>query len=140
MLDLTGESPVLLRPGGVPVEDIEALAGPVRRIADATLPRSPGMLASHYAPSTALRLDARDVGPDEALLAFGPPLPGAYAVFNLSAGCDVNEAASRFFTGLRELDKIVGLHGLTRIASMTVPRTGLGLAINDRLRRAAAPR
>lgn len=145
VLDLTGArpmllQPVLLRPGGLAVEAIEARIGPVCRAGEASVLRSPGMLASHYAPSLPLRLGARDVAPDEALLAFGPPLPGAGAVFQLSAAGDAVEAAARLFAGLRWLDTEGKTRGLVRIAVMTVPRDGLGLAINDRLSRAAAPR
>ena len=77
---------------------------------------------------------------DEALLAFGPPLPGAGAVFDLSDDGDLTEAAARLFAGLRQLDADAARAGLARIAVMPVPHRGLGRAINDRLRRAAAPR
>ena len=144
VLDLTTARPVLLRPGGVPVEAIEALVGPVGRgitpaAAEASRGlRSPGLLVSHYAPRLPVRLGARDVAADEALLAFGPPLPGAGAVFQLSEAGDVAEAAARLFEGLRRLDAAAG--ALRRIAVMPIPEAGLGLAINDRLQRAAAPR
>ncbi len=146
MLDLTGPRPVLLRPGGVPREAIEALVGAVGRgIPHATAQasrglRSPGLMVSHYAPTLPVRLDAETVGVDEALLAFGPPLPGAGAVFTLSAAGDVTEAAANLFAGLRWLDAEGQRLGLRRIAAMRVPMYGLGLAINDRLARAAAPR
>jgi len=146
VLDLTGPRPVLLRPGGVTAEAIEAIAGRIGRpippaAAEAARGlRSPGLLVSHYAPSLPVRLDATSVGADEALLAFGPPLPGAGLAFNLSAARDLTEAASRLFTGLRWLDTEATRRGLSRIAAMPVPQTGLGLAINDRLQRAAAPR
>jgi L-threonylcarbamoyladenylate synthase len=143
VLDLSGAHPVLLRPGGVAREAIEALIGPVRSgqpiaaaEASRTL-RSPGLLVSHYAPALPVRLNASTVEADEALLAFGPPLPGAGTVFQLSAGRDLTEAAANLFAGLRHLDRIEGIRG---IAVMPVPHNGLGLAINDRLRRAAAPR
>jgi L-threonylcarbamoyladenylate synthase len=147
VLDLTGRGAVLLRPGGVPAEAIEAVIGPVGRPlplaaaeASRTL-RSPGMLLSHYAPSLTVRLGATAVAGDEALLAFGPaPLPGAGALWNLSPGGDVVEAASRLFAGLRWLDAEGKRLGLKRIAAMAVPESGLGAAINDRLARAAAPR
>jgi L-threonylcarbamoyladenylate synthase len=146
VLDLTGPRPVLLRPGGVAAEAIEALIGPIGRpippaAAEAARGlRSPGLLVSHYAPSLPVRLDAATVGADEALLAFGRPLPGAVLAFNLSAAGDLMEAASRLFAGLRWLDAAATQRGLGRIAAMPVPVTGLGLAINDRLQRAAAPR
>jgi L-threonylcarbamoyladenylate synthase len=100
--------------------------------------RSPGLLVSHYAPGLPVRLDAGAVAPDEALLAFGPALPGAAVAYQLSEGRDLVEAAARLFAGLRELDaRGAGLRG---IAVMPIPAEGLGEAINDRLQRAAAPR
>jgi len=87
-----------------------------------------------------VRLGATSVTADEALLAFGPALPGAGAVFELSAAGDVAEAASRLFEGLRWLDAEGARLGLRQIAVMAVPDQGLGVAINDRLQRAAAPR
>ncbi len=93
-------------------------------------------MVSHYAPALPVRLGAVTVRPDEALLAFGPPLDGTDAVFQLSATRDPVEAAARLFAGLRELDR----PGRAGIAVMAVPDDGLGLAINDRLQRAAAPR
>ncbi len=143
VLDLSGTRPFLLRPGGVTEEAIVAVVGPIQRgmpiaAAEATRGlRSPGMLLSHYAPTLPVRLAAQDVAPDEALLAFGPPLPGAGAVFQLSTQADLVEAASRLFEGLRRLD---ATHGLRGIAVMPIPDAGLGRAINDRLERAAAPR
>ena len=146
VLDLTGAHPVLLRPGGVAREQIEAVIGPVGRgitpeAAQATRTlRSPGLLVSHYAPTLPVRLAAASVAADEALLAFGPALPGAGAVFQLSAGRDLVEAAANLFAGLRGLDAEGVRLGLRGIAAMPVPDAGLGLAINDRLQRAAAPR
>ena len=88
-----------------------------------------------------VRLDATDVRHDEALLAFGPPLPGAGALHSISAtDGDLTEAAARLFDGLRWLDEAAAARGLARIAVMPIPEHGLGRAINDRLRRAAAPR
>lgn len=146
VLDLSGSRPFLLRPGGVPVEALEALVGPVGRgitpdAAEQTRTlRSPGLLVSHYAPGLPVRLNAGSVTPDEALLAFGPPLPGAGEVFQLSAAGDLTEAAANLFTGLRWLDAEGARLGLVRIAAMPVPTAGLGAAIGDRLQRAAAPR
>ncbi len=140
VLDLTGPTPVLLRPGGVAAEALRAaLGGRLDRAGPIAAPeavRAPGQLASHYAPSLPVRLEATSVAADEALLAFGPPLPGAGAVFALSVAADLTEAAARLFAGLRALDA----SGMARIAVMPVPRHGLGLAINDRLARAAADR
>lgn len=142
VLDLTGDRPLLLRPGGVTAEAIEAVVGPIARgiphaAAEAarTL-RSPGLMVSHYAPTLPVRLDAVDVAGDEALLAFGPPLAGAGTVFQLSGAADLAEAASRLFEGLRALDG----SGMRAIAAMTIPARGLGEAIADRLARAASPR
>jgi L-threonylcarbamoyladenylate synthase len=143
VLDLSGPAPLLLRPGGVPVEDLERLLGPIGRITNASPEaglRSPGLLLSHYAPTLPVRLQARDVAEDEALLAFGPPLAGARIVFHLSQTRDLVQAAARLFEGLRRLDEDGVRQGARGIAVMPVPETGLGLAINDRLARAAAPR
>jgi L-threonylcarbamoyladenylate synthase len=143
VLDLSGNDPILLRPGGATAEAIEAAIGPVQRVdtmqASGAL-RSPGLLASHYAPRLPVRLNAEDVRPDEALLAFGPPLPGASLAFQLSAAGDLTEAAARLFAGLRALDADGARLKLAGIAVMPIPERGLGLAINDRLRRASAPR
>jgi L-threonylcarbamoyladenylate synthase len=133
--------PALLRPGGVSRAAIEdALGAPLAYATaarDEAAPRAPGMLASHYAPRTRLRLDARDVGPGDALLAFGPELAHGAAravrVLNLSPCGDLIEAAANLFSHLRALDSL----GADTIAVMTIPHHGLGEAINDRLRRAA---
>ena len=140
-----GESfgePALLRPGGVPRAAIEDTLGarlaPPTALRGQAAPRAPGILASHYAPRTRLRLDAADVGAREALLAFGPHLaqgaPLAVEVLNLSARGDLIEAAANLFSHLRALDHA----GADAIAVMPIPHDGLGEAINDRLRRAAA--
>ncbi len=143
VLDLSGATPVLLRPGGATLEALEAIAGPILRAGppdDPLAPRSPGQLASHYAPALPVRLDATAALPDEALLAFGPPCPGAGTVFQLSERSDLAEAAARLFEGLRWLDSEGHRLGARAIAAMPIPPHGLGLAIDDRLRRAAAPR
>jgi L-threonylcarbamoyladenylate synthase len=138
VLDLTGDAPRLLRPGGVTLEELVGAIGPIAEIrdgGDALL--SPGMLASHYAPSLPLRLDATSVAPDEALLAFGPGAPaGAARTLSLSESGDPVEAAANLFAALRALDD----RRYTAIAVMPIPNQGLGRAINDRLRRAAAAR
>lgn len=130
VIGFDGERPVLLRPGAVAREDVERVAGRLKEAGDAI--RSPGQLESHYAPRAALRLNAHHAEPGEVLLGFGS---SSEAVLNLSARGDLREAAANLFTMLRNLDKQAG-----RIAVMPVPETGLGEAINDRLRRAAAPR
>ncbi|MGD0109239.1 MAG: L-threonylcarbamoyladenylate synthase [Rhodopila sp.] len=142
VLDLSGAGPVLLRPGGVSAEDLEACLGPLHRgiPVDPAGFRSPGLMLSHYAPTLPVRLNAEAVADDEALLAFGLPLPGGCCVFQLSAAGDTAEAAARLFEGLRRLDADGARRGAAGIAVMPVPVRGLGLAINDRLERAAAPR
>jgi L-threonylcarbamoyladenylate synthase len=143
VLDMSGTRPILLRHGGVTLEDIQAVIGPVELgapLSKGGTVRSPGQLSSHYAPSLPLRMDAPAAGGDEALLAFGPPCVGAGAMFQLSEVGDLAEAASRLFDGMRWLDTEAQRRGLRGIAAMTVPEIGLGRAINDRLRRAAAPR
>jgi L-threonylcarbamoyladenylate synthase len=100
-------------------------------------PLAPGMLASHYAPKTPLRLNAVDVRPGEALLAFGAhELRGPSRTLNLSPSGDLVEAAANLFSHLRALDAA----GAMAIAVMPIPREDLGEAINDRLARAATPR
>jgi L-threonylcarbamoyladenylate synthase len=138
VIDVSGERPALLRPGGLPREELETAAGPlVDPAQDPNAPVSPGQLASHYAPSARLRLNATDPGGDEALLAFGPNVPtGAKVTANLSPTGDLTEAAANLFALLHALDRA----DVRGIAAMPVPETGLGAAINDRLRRAAAPR
>ncbi|UGV27783.1 threonylcarbamoyl-AMP synthase [Rhodopseudomonas boonkerdii] len=141
------EHPMLLRPGGLPREAIEQVLGmaltrpPEEPESDASQPLAPGMLASHYAPRTRVRLMVEDVKPGETLLAFGPAaLPGiahARAVMNLSESSDLGEAAANLFGYLRALDAIAVDSGAIGIAVMPVPGHGLGEAINDRLRRAA---
>ena len=130
-------APTLLRPGGLPREQIERVLGqPLAMAAMADdAPLAPGMLSSHYAPKARLRLDADAARPDEALLAFGPA-PAAGVTLNLSPRGDLIEAAANLFSHLRALDA----SGAQRIAVMKVPHEGLGEAINDRLARAAAPR
>ena len=137
VVDLRGERPALLRPGGLPTEEIEALVGPLAIPGDTDAPRSPGRLASHYAPALPLRIDAGGPGPGEALLSFGRDAPSGAAVErNLSPSGDPLEAAANLFAALHELDR----SGCTGIVAMPVPESGLGRAIMDRLRRAAAPR
>lgn len=137
-----GGTPRLLRPGGVPRDAIEALIG--MKLEDGPdggrNPLAPGMLASHYAPRARVRLNATRVGPDEAVLLFGPDVPEgtgkARATLNLSENGDLVEAAAHLFSYLRQLDA----SGAATIAVSPIPETGLGEAINDRLRRAAAER
>jgi L-threonylcarbamoyladenylate synthase len=137
VVDLSRTPPRLLRPGGLTSEEIEAAIGPLAGVEAGARPQAPGMLESHYAPELPLRLDATTVASDEALLAFGPGVPaGARKTLNLSPAGDLTQAAANLFAHLRRLDA----SGARRIAVMPVPEQGLGRAINDRLRRAAAPR
>lgn len=123
----------LLRPGGIPAEAIEAVLGhPLAAAGDGIT--APGQLASHYAPAARLRLDVLTPDPDEVHIGFGP----VAGDLTLSASGDLVEAAANLFHILREADRRAGAGG--RIAAAPVPHHGLGLAINDRLRRAAAPR
>jgi L-threonylcarbamoyladenylate synthase len=139
------EEPVLLRPGGVTREALERTLGrpiavPPRGTAGEEAPLAPGMLASHYAPRTPLRLDASEVNAGECLLAFGPNRARgserAVRMLNLSERGDLIEAAANLYAYLRALDSAGG----KTIAVMAIPRQSLGEAINDRLARAAAPR
>jgi L-threonylcarbamoyladenylate synthase len=139
ILGFENGAPVLLRPGGLPVEEIEAvLGGPVGR-PEAEGITAPGQLRSHYAPRASLRLNASGPGPDEAWLGFGP-VASLQPSLNLSPTRDLTEAAANLFAHLRAIDEIATRAGLRRIAVAPIPRHGLGLAINDRLERAAAPR
>jgi L-threonylcarbamoyladenylate synthase len=151
VVDATEPEPVALRPGAVAREDIARVLG--RPVAMATgearTPASPGMLARHYAPAARLRLNATDVRPAEALLAFGsahvPRHEGL--MLNLSWSGDLIEAAANLFSALRTLDAAIAAAGESHlqgsgaeaIAVMPIPEQGLGEAINDRLRRAARP-
>jgi L-threonylcarbamoyladenylate synthase len=141
VVSLSGDPPMLLRPGGIPAEAIEAVLGEKLGRATAADPISaPGMLASHYAPGLPLRLQASSIAAGEALLAVGPTrITGAdraIATRNLSPSGNLVEAAANLFAYLNELDA----SGASKIAVAPIPHVGLGEAINDRLARAAAPR
>jgi L-threonylcarbamoyladenylate synthase len=136
---------VLLRPGGVPREAIEKelgqkLVNPTSASGTGDAPLAPGMLLSHYAPKASVRLDATEVNPGEAVLLFGSNeikgTENSLFTINLSPTGDLREAAANLFSGLRKLDA----SGMDVIAVSPIPEIGLGEAINDRLRRAAAPR
>lgn len=125
----------LLRPGGVPVEWIEAILG--RSLAaegNEAAPTSPGQLASHYAPRSEVRLNAEEAARGEILVGFG----AIRGDLTLSARGNLAEAAANLFHAMRQADSLAGAS--RRIAFAPIPETGLGRAINDRLRRAAAPR
>ena len=134
VVDLSGPVPLLLREGGLPREELLPHLPDLTEAAKGAAIASPGMLAKHYAPDCPLRLDSQDVRPGEALLAFGPDAPAAGQARNLSETGDLVEAAANLFRHLHALNagKPAG------IAVMPIPETGLGRAINDRLRRAAA--
>ncbi|ANT50524.1 L-threonylcarbamoyladenylate synthase [Mesorhizobium amorphae] len=140
IVKVEGEDLRLLRPGGVAAGDIEAVAGIKLLRGMAAGIEAPGMLASHYAPGAAVRLNAGQVAGGEALLAFGKRRAGgwqdAIALRNLSESGDLREAATNLFAHLQALDQ----SGATTIAVEPIPFDGLGEAINDRLFRAAAPR
>jgi L-threonylcarbamoyladenylate synthase len=132
ILAVEGEVVTQLRAGALPREEIETAIGrPVAQAAPDAKVAAPGMLASHYAPNATLRLDAEWPEPGETYLGFGPGPEGA----NLSPSGDLREAARNLFSMLHRLDETA-----TRIAVAPIPHTGLGEAINDRLKRAAAPR
>ena len=127
-------APALLRPGGLPAEALEAALGQALITPDdPARPKAPGQLASHYAPRARVRLNVARPAPGETWVSFGQP-----ARFTLSARGDLVEAAANLFHILREADQATPPEGT--IAFAPVPETGLGRAINDRLRRAAAPR
>lgn len=137
VLDLSEREPVLLRHGAILKEELEDVLGVIRdSLVDENHPKSPGQLLRHYAPSLPIRLNADDVRDGEALIGFGPVLGlehKATEVFNLSETGDLVQAAANLFAALRALD-----NGKSKgIAVMPVPNVGLGVAINDRLHRAA---
>ena len=132
ILDLTSATLLILRPGGISREELEAVIGPIQ-IHDSSTIKAPGMMKSHYAPHLPLRLNALEPQPGEAFLAFGPT---AQSNLNLSATGELREAAANLFKMLRLLDQ----REFKGIAVAPIPMQGLGLALNDRLQRAAAPR
>jgi L-threonylcarbamoyladenylate synthase len=133
VLDLTRHVPAILRPGTITQAQLEAVAGPVTAaMDDPSAPKSPGQLAGHYAPSLPLRINAGAAKHGEALLGFGGT-PGA--TLDLSPAGDLIEAAANLFAMLRSVDDGARFAG---IAVAPVPERGIGVAINDRLRRAAS--
>ncbi|MDX1400675.1 MAG: L-threonylcarbamoyladenylate synthase, partial [Kiloniellales bacterium] len=141
VMDFTGENPRLLRPGGIPEEELTSILGSIDRTAESknhTRPKaSPGLLESHYAPLPPLRLNVTKVEEGEVLIAFGRVVPeGATEMVNLSVTENLEEAAANLFSALRKFDRC----DVKGIAVMPIPDRGLGAAICDRLERAAAPR
>ncbi|MCR4377213.1 MAG: L-threonylcarbamoyladenylate synthase [Rhodospirillales bacterium] len=140
ILDLTSTSPTLLRPGGVALEELEAVLCPIQVIekqGEGGDISAPGQLQSHYAPSIPIRINVKPEERErgESLLTFGPDMPKR-AALNLSKSGDLREAAANLFTMMRALD----MPGIRGIAVVPIPNVGLGRAINDRLNRAAAPK
>lgn len=133
VIGFAGGSAVMLRPGGVPRDAIERITGPLQASSNDGPVTSPGQLSSHYAPNARLRLNAESAYEGEVFLGFGPTAPAG--ALNLSRTGNLAEAASNLFAMLRALDAEA-----QAIAVMPIPTAGLGEAINDRLRRAAAPR
>ncbi|MFD2174546.1 L-threonylcarbamoyladenylate synthase [Rhodobacter lacus] len=136
---LSLDPPTLLRPGGLPVEALEeALGAPLASGGNAHKPNAPGQLSSHYAPGAAVRLEATEKRPGEVFVGFGPG--GPEADLSLSASGDLVAAAAALFATLRLADRLATARKAPTIAVAPIPEKGLGRAINDRLRRAAAPR
>lgn len=138
VIDARGEVPVILRPGAVTAEEIALTTGVVPTIAahDPESPHSPGQLKSHYAPERPVRLNAKTAREGEVLLTFGKGAPSGIGTLNLSPDGNLIHAAANLFAMLRLVDRAP----YTGIAVMPIPEEGLGVAINDRLRRAAADR
>jgi L-threonylcarbamoyladenylate synthase len=131
IVGLQGDTPILLRAGGLPQEAIEAALGHPLKVENGAEIIAPGQLASHYAPGAEVRLNATQAKDDEVLLGFG----AMTCDLNLSPSGDLVEAAANLFDYLHQMD------ALNRpIAVVPIPDHGLGQAINDRLKRAAAPR
>lgn len=136
IVDLSGKTPHLLRPGGIALEELEEVLGPILQGVPISI-KSPGQLNSHYAPRCPLIMNVKERSEGAAYIAFGPDFPESCpGLFNLSPTGDLKEAASHLFARMREADQA----GYSYIEVAPIPNEGLGLAINDRLKRAAAPR
>ena len=129
---IDGERTILLRPGSITADDISAVTGQPVYDRDSDIITAPGQLASHYAPDAPVRLNATERQPGEILIGFGD----TGGDFNLSPAGDLAEAAHKLFALLREADN----RSAAAIAVAPIPMIGIGIAINDRLLRAAAPR
>lgn len=136
VIGFDGDTPVLLRHGGLAREEIERVSGPLALHTEAERPSSPGQLLHHYAPRALVRLDAASPRDGEAFLAFGESPHSDGPLLNLSPDRNLKEAATNLFSFMRQLDS----QGAATIAVARIPEDGLGAAINDRLRRAAEPR
>lgn len=134
IIAVDGDRLIQLRAGALARTEIEQALGMKIEIAsEGSAITAPGMLASHYAPNTPLRLNANHPQSGEAYLAFGPAPDAEGPMRNLSPAGDLHEAARNLFAHLHELDA----SGATTIAVAPIPDNGLGEAINDRLKRAA---
>ena len=145
IIDCTGEVARLLRPGGITRDAMAAALAAANcnpqidiaePLADRKNPVAPGQLASHYAPKAPVRLMAKTSTADEELIGFGTVSGAGKLALNLSPSADLVEAAANLFSMLHAVDAA----DIAKIAIAPIPHTGLGEAINDRLRRAAAPR
>lgn len=137
VIDASVNPPLILRPGSITFDELSRLVKNIAVAPEGSKVIAPGMNASHYAPNHTMRLNATSVEQDEALLAFGGNVPqGAFFTENLSESANLEEAAANLFRMLRILDGTKA----KRIAVMPIPEEGLGVAINDRLKKAAAPK
>lgn len=140
IVKVEGEEIIILRPGGISAEDLQDVTGkPVLTSAKSSTIEAPGMMKSHYAPSVRVRLNATKAEPHEAFLGFANETVTAPTSLNLSPSGDLSEAAANLFAYLHQLDASCLDEGLTGIAVAPIPQKGLGIAINDRLTRAAHP-
>jgi L-threonylcarbamoyladenylate synthase len=134
---LRADPPALLREGGLAAEEVEAFLGaPLARDLTPGRVAAPGQLASHYAPRAPVRLDVTEPAADAVLIGFGP----VAGDLTLSSAGDLTEAAAELFDALHEADALARRTGRARIDVAPIPERGLGRAILDRLRRAAASR
>lgn len=132
VVDLSGETPILLRTGGITKDQIKRTIGPILLPSNKSKISSPGMLNRHYAPDIPIRINVTKFSKSENVIGFGPDAPPS--ALNLSYKGDLVEAAANLFNFMHELNK----PGAKPIAVMPIPKQGLGLAINDRLRRASS--
>ena len=141
ILKINHDDLIILRPGIITQNAIEEASGKTVKISTSTKIEAPGMMTSHYAPDAKVRLNVTSPTEEDAFLAFGPRANNANEqTLNLSPTGDLVEAAANLFDYFRRLDRICAEKNLSTIAVAPIPQTGLGIAINDRLRRAAAPR
>ena len=144
IIGFNNEQPILLRPGGIPTENIKKKIGmSLGRHKEPTSNNStiiaPGMMESHYAPNCELKLNVKSPGPGELFLGFGD-MPKNTVGLCLSQKGSLSEAASNLFSSLTDIDLMAELMKISTVSVAPIPNFGLGGAINDRLRRAAAPR